>query len=344
MRIPLIIVLSILALGVLGTGGLLAAERGERDVIAEGVTVGGVAVGGLDREQAIGKLRRELVPRLRREIRVDHDRKRWLLGPREARISTNLVAAVDEALERSQDGGTLARGWRAVFGGEVRADVVPPVTYSKAAVVRLLDKVRKETERDPIEAKAVIDDGRPRLVEARPGLKVKASELHRRIRASLTSATAPRRFVAQTVKRRPKTTTAEVRKQYATYLFADRASFKLTLYKGLKKVKTYGIAVGAAGQDTPTGLYKIANKAVNPAWSVPHSAWAGSLAGSVIPPGPSNPIKARWLGIYDGVGIHGTADEGSIGSAASKGCLRMRVADVIELYPRVPVGTPIYIA
>ena len=59
--------------------------------------------------------------------------------------------------------------------------------------------------------------------------------------------------------------------------------------------------------DTPAGLYNIANKAVDPAWHVPNSDWAGDLAGKVIPgDDPSNPIKARWLGIYDGVGIHGT--------------------------------------
>jgi lipoprotein-anchoring transpeptidase ErfK/SrfK len=74
------------------------------------------------------------------------------------------------------------------------------------------------------------------------------------------------------------------------------------------------------------------------------SSWAGSLAGRVIPGGaPDNPLKARWLGIQDGVGIHGTAEEWSIGSRASHGCIRMRVADVIALYPRVPVGTPVLI-
>jgi lipoprotein-anchoring transpeptidase ErfK/SrfK len=53
---------------------------------------------------------------------------------------------------------------------------------------------------------------------------------------------------------------------------------------------------------------------------------------------------ARWLGIYDGAGIHGTADVGSLGTAASHGCIRMSVPDVIELYDMVPVGTPVYIA
>ena len=68
------------------------------------------------------------------------------------------------------------------------------------------------------------------------------------------------------------------------------------------------------------------------------------LAGKTTPGGaPSNPLRARWMGIVNGVGIHGTSEAGSIGSRASHGCIRMRVADVIDLYPRVPVGTPVLI-
>ncbi|MBV9916223.1 MAG: L,D-transpeptidase, partial [Solirubrobacterales bacterium] len=77
---------------------------------------------------------------------------------------------------------------------------------------------------------------------------------------------------------------------------------------------------------------------------VPNSAWAGSLAGQTIPPGPQDPIKARWMGIYNGAGIHGTDELGSLGSAASHGCIRMSIPDVIDLYSQTPVGSPVYIA
>ncbi len=83
---------------------------------------------------------------------------------------------------------------------------------------------------------------------------------------------------------------------------------------------------------------------MNPSWHVPNSPWAGSLAGQVIPPGPADPIKARWMGISGGAGIHGTENVGSLGSAASHGCIRMAIPDVEDLYDRVSVGTPVYIA
>jgi lipoprotein-anchoring transpeptidase ErfK/SrfK len=124
----------------------------------------------------------------------------------------------------------------------------------------------------------------------------------------------------------------------------DRGHFTLRLFKNLKLAKTYKIAVGQVGLETPAGVYHVQNKAINPAWHVPQSDWAGALAGKVIPGGvPENPLKARWLGIFAGAGIHGTADIGSLGSAASHGCIRMAIPDVEELYDQVPVQAPVYI-
>jgi lipoprotein-anchoring transpeptidase ErfK/SrfK len=97
------------------------------------------------------------------------------------------------------------------------------------------------------------------------------------------------------------------------------------------------------GLETPAGLYDVQDKQVDPSWHVPNSAWAGSLAGQTIPPGPQDPLKARWMGFNGGAGIHGTAESGSLGSAASHGCIRMAVPDVIQLYSQVSVGDPVYI-
>jgi lipoprotein-anchoring transpeptidase ErfK/SrfK len=49
------------------------------------------------------------------------------------------------------------------------------------------------------------------------------------------------------------------------------------------------------------------------------------------------------MGIYDGAGIHGTDQIGSLGTNASHGCIRMSIPEVIELYEKVPVKTPVYI-
>jgi lipoprotein-anchoring transpeptidase ErfK/SrfK len=157
------------------------------------------------------------------------------------------------------------------------------------------------------------------------------------------NASAPRTIVARVHATNPEVTKSEVAAEYPSYLTLDRGSYTLRLFENLKLAKTYTVAVGQEGLETPEGLYQIEAMEENPTWNVPESDWAGSLAGQSIPPGPSNPIKARWMAIYEGAGIHGTEETGSLGTAASHGCVRMSIPDVEELYDRVEVGTPIYI-
>ena len=136
----------------------------------------------------------------------------------------------------------------------------------------------------------------------------------------------------------------DLARRYGTVITISKSSFRLRLFKRLKFSKSYGVAVGQPAYPTPSGLFSIANKAVNPPWTAPNSPWAGAYRNETVAGGSSeNPLKARWMGIANGVGIHGTGEPGSIGSAASHGCIRMTVPDVIDLYPRVPVGTPVLI-
>ena len=124
----------------------------------------------------------------------------------------------------------------------------------------------------------------------------------------------------------------------------DRARFRLRLFKGFRVVRSYGVAVGRPAYPTPTGRFSITSKQVNPVWSVPNSPWAGEFAGSTVDGGSAaNPLKARWMGLAGGVGIHGTGEDWSIGHRASHGCIRMHVSDVVALFGRVRLGTPVLI-
>lgn len=138
-------------------------------------------------------------------------------------------------------------------------------------------------------------------------------------------------------------------------LVIERDKFRLTLYDLANEVAAkydilaqYPIAVGAKGYRTPRGMYRVTTKAKDPDWRMPDSEWIpAELRGTIIPGGDvRNPIKARWLGVTertDGIGIHGTGEDWSIGSAASHGCVRMLIPDVIELFDLVQKGCPIYV-
>jgi len=343
---PLIIgVVTLVIVLVAAGGGVYAYDRAHADVITPGISVGGVAVGGMTPAAARAKLQREILDPLSRPIVVHRGAKRWTLSAREARLRADLTAMVDEAVARSRRGDIVARTWRGLRGERTSADLEPTVRYSDRAVIRLLDRVHAAVEVAPRDAKVELSGAGVGRRPSRMGRELRAGPLHARIKAASTSPTATRSFAAHTTKVRPKVTTGQLADRYGTVLIIQRGAFRLRLYKHLTLTTTYPIAVGQVGLETPAGQYSVANKAVNPAWHVPNSAWAGGLAGKVIAgDDPANPIKARWLGIYDGVGIHGTSDDASIGSNASHGCIRMHVADVEKLYDQVPVGTAVYIA
>jgi lipoprotein-anchoring transpeptidase ErfK/SrfK len=119
---------------------------------------------------------------------------------------------------------------------------------------------------------------------------------------------------------------AEVKRQIVISL-EDR---KLALVENGQVVKVYPVAVGKPSSPSPVGTFTIARRVANPTYH--HD-------GKTIPPGPTNPVGTRWMGLsIKGYGIHGTNEPKSIGKAASHGCIRMAKADLEDLYPQVQAG------
>lgn len=327
-------------------GGAVAAfayDSSRENLIAEGVTIAGVDVGGMTTGEARRLVRRELQEPLERPITVVRGKTRFTLSAHDAGVKADVAGMVDEAHEASRSGSIFSRVARDLTGGEENAQVPPRVTYSSTAVHDLVKRVKGKLNRPARDA--TVDFPSLEKVKEQKGRRVKAAALEQRIAQALTVPGVERTVRAPVRIIKPKVTQAELASQYPVLLIADRYNFRLRLYKNLNLQKEYTVAVGAVGFDTPAGLYHIQNKAVDPAWHVPDSDWAGDLAGTIVPGGvPENPLKARWLGIFDGAGIHGTDQTYSLGSAASHGCIRMSIPDVIELYDQVPVGAPIYIA
>lgn len=323
--------------------GAFVYDSTQKDKIADGVTIAGVDVGGMDAEEAKAEVQRELLAPLKDTLEVKLDDESWSLPGEKLKIRANVDEAVEQAIDESREGGLPSRLVRYVSGGELDKPVTAELDYSKSAINRFVRHVAEEVNRDPVDASVEPGSDSLNVVSGKAGLKLRDNKLTDDLEAAVLDASSPRTVVAHVHKTKPEVTTKEVAAEYPSYLTLDRASFTLRLWQGLKNTKTYTVAVGQEGLETPEGLYEIQGMEENPTWHVPESDWAGSLAGQTIPPGPSNPIKARWLGIYDGAGIHGTEETSSLGSAASHGCVRMAIPDVEELYSMVEVGTPIYI-
>lgn len=112
----------------------------------------------------------------------------------------------------------------------------------------------------------------------------------------------------------------------------------LYLFRDGKFKENWGVAIGGSEHPTPIGTFRIMDKEKNPRWDPP--AW---LEQASVPPGPDNPLGDRWMQITPNmVGIHGTNNPDSIGSAASLGCVRLYPEAIHSVYDQVAVGTKVY--
>ena len=114
---------------------------------------------------------------------------------------------------------------------------------------------------------------------------------------------------------------------------------QVTLYRENIPIKSYPVAVGRSGWETPTGNFQVMQMLQNPKWINP-------LTDEAIPGGdPENPLGRYWIGFWTNgknwIGLHGTPTPGSVGRAASHGCVRMYNKDIEELFAQVSVGTPV---
>jgi lipoprotein-anchoring transpeptidase ErfK/SrfK len=338
-----IAIVAVVFLLIAGAVGAYAWDSSKEDEIAEGVRIGSVDVSGMSRDEARAEVHADVIKPLAKPVTVTFNGTRYVLSPEKLAVRADINDMLDQAFEASREGDLPSRLWRYATGGEVDEQIEPAIAYSENSLDEFVAKIAAEVNQKPQDASIEAGPVSLNKIPGELGRTLRDEELRAQLEKAVQSPSG-RTVTAQVDEVQPEVTTAELAEQYPTYLTVDRSSFQLRLWEDLKLTKTYTIAVGAVGFDTPAGVYNIQNMAVDPAWNVPNSDWAGDLAGTVVPGGsPENPLKARWMGIFDGAGIHGTDDVGSLGSAASHGCVRMAVPDVIELDDQVDVGTPIYI-
>lgn len=321
-----------------GTIALAAVPAGaspplEGERIAAGITAAGVDLSGLTVAEAVQRLQEQLSPRLE--------------------DGTVSVVAADKLFKLKAataqvvfDKTTTAK--RAVYAGReaqgAPVEVPLAIRHSRRAVRRFAGGIDKRLSRAPRDSRAIITLRRVRVTHSHTGRDIDAVRLAKRIDAALDDPRLERILKTRLRKVKPKVNAAQARKTVTTVITIKQSTFTLRLFKNLKQVRSYKVAVGQSGYPTPNGRFAIQSKQIDPVWSVPNSPWAGELAGSTVSGGSAaNPLKARWIGVAGSVGIHGTGQDYSIGTRASHGCIRMHVPDVKALYRRVSIGTPVLI-
>jgi lipoprotein-anchoring transpeptidase ErfK/SrfK len=304
-----------LAFAVLVCAPARAADEPAPTTIPEGVLIGNVPVGGLTAETATEYVRAHFALPLVLQYGTF-----VFQAPTETLAVPSIQPAVEQAL-----------------AAQPNATVPLIVTVRRAAVRSYIGDLASRFARRPIDARLFLRKLRPWLAPEKHGREIDRAAAEVAVNAALQSG------VRGPLVLKPKVLRAKVtRKSFGPVLVIRRGSNKLMLYRGMRYVRTFGVATGQRQYPTPLGRFRIVVKWKNPWWYPPSSEWAKDL--EPVPPGPRNPLGTRWMGISSpGVGIHGTPEPGSIGYSVSHGCIRMRIPDAEWLFERVGVGTTVFI-
>jgi lipoprotein-anchoring transpeptidase ErfK/SrfK len=284
--------------------------------LPQGVTIGGIHVGGLSPEAAYAVVRASF----RAPLLLTAGAHRVTVSVRSLGAVAYSKAAVARA--RSAKPGTAIRLGVSVRGRAIRA---------------LVAKLGKRYDRDPVDSKLFLRNLEPYITPGESGKKLDRKDSFVAILNALrenrrTGVALPFEDVPPKIGR----------SSFGPVIVIHRGSNRLYLYRGMKPWRTFGVATGQSVYPTPLGRFEIVVKWENPWWYPPNSPWAKGA--KPIPPGPGNPLGTRWMGLSaPGVGIHGTPDPASIGYSASHGCIRMLIPQAEWLFQHVEIGTPVYI-
>jgi lipoprotein-anchoring transpeptidase ErfK/SrfK len=296
--------------------GATASSTETTATIADGVVLGGVAVGGMPGDTAVQALQAQFARPV--VLRLGHLTLR--VAPAALGVAVPADAAVARALTVAPD--TTLR---------LRASVDVPAV--KAFVARLSHRY----DRKPVDARLALRKLKPFVTKSKPGLVIEKGPTVAALRTALAQSTGD---PVQVALRRPQASLTS--QAIGPVIVIRRGSNVLNLYRGVKLVRQFHVATGQAIYPTPLGRFQIVVKWKNPWWYPPNDPWAAGE--KPTPPGPGNPLGTRWMGLSSpGVGIHGTPESGSIGYSLSHGCIRMLIPQAEWLFDRVNVGTPVFI-
>ena len=314
-RAGFILCLVVCAVGV-GASHARADSPPPPAVIAAGVQIGSVDVGGLTAEQATAAVQQAYFAPVvlhvgHRGYSVSPHRFETALGDLDSAVQTALTAPALTAVRLTP-------------------------TLDTKRVAKWVKALAKKTYRAPAAGRIVLRHNRPFFTLAHPGRALRPFPTRMLIRDAIVSGdhtviVAPvQKLKADAVRSEP-------------VIVIHRGSNRLYLYNGTHLVRVFPVATGQAAWPTPLGSFQIVVKQKNPWWFPPtQDSWAAGA--KPVPPGPNNPLGTRWMGLSaPGVGIHGTDEPWSIGHSESHGCIRMQVVSAEWLFNRVRIGTPVFI-
>lgn len=331
-----------LILGLSGTMAWAAVnDFGARGKVPNGVSIMDTDLSGMTAPAAREAIRRTVATPLMRPVTLNAEGAAYVLDPRPA-IRLDVEGMLAEAYEPRRTASFLTRLYSDITGAPVRKQVTPRFKVDSETLDSWIADVAKGVYKRTVDATLTVVDSHVRIEPSETGRRLDRETTRKAlVEAFEASFEDADRDLEATVKvTDPKVTEDE----FGKTIVVDISQRKIRLFDGAKLEKTYPCAVGTPGFPTPRGEFEIIQKRYMPTWVNPApNGWGADMPRS-IPPGPSNPLGTRALNLSaPGIRFHGTTNIGSIGTAASHGCMRMRRSDIEDFYERVEVGTKVYI-
>jgi lipoprotein-anchoring transpeptidase ErfK/SrfK len=302
-----------------------------------GSKVCGVDVSGLGKAAAALKCQEQLKGISEKPLVLTLDGVNYSITPQEIGLHLDYDKMVETAYNQAWKPSIFERMYRSFVNRPLKVNGILMASNDNALVDKFITNVTGAVNQPPRNAYVDVSSGAPVIVPSRDGYEVAEATIRQEVESAENSKT---RVVAIDAKKTPATLKDDFFKKLIVVTLSGHS---LTLYDRQTPLATFSIACGQPAYPTPVGQWEIVSKQMNPTWYNPHDAWSGSMP-ETIGPGYSNPLGLRAMALNaSGVLIHGTANDGSIGTSASHGCMRMHMPDVIKLFDMVDTGTPVYI-
>ena len=321
--------------------GAYRYELTHADRILPGVRIGGVDVGGMTRNEAQAAVVAAAQQTLAGSLQITAGTHHWSRSQADLGRVPRVHAAVDRALAAGDAMGTFDRFWHRFRHAPVNVEIPLHYGIDGTAVDQLVRSIARTVSVRPRNAEIGIaaDTSDVTFVHEKAGQQLGHAAAVAAIRHALVAGDAT--VALRTRALEPKVTAKTLGRTLVVHLDQNR----LSLYQGFHVIRTWPVATAKPGFTTPTGIWTITGKKVDPTWYNPALDSWGAGEPAVVGPGPGNPMGPRAIYI-DAPGlirIHGTSDPASIGRYASHGCIRMNNDDVVTLFPMIPVGSHVVV-
>jgi lipoprotein-anchoring transpeptidase ErfK/SrfK len=322
----------------------VVSDHQVRGLVPKGVTVVGHDLSGMTESQARAELEDAISAPMFRPLTITGDKKTWIFASKSA-VAVDVEAMLDDAYSTRRSATLVARLNSQLRGVPLPNVVEPVYSIDSTAIASWVDRAASHIDRPSKDAIRKVVKYAIKITPSVTGARVDRPLAVEQI-ASLLSVdvalSTPDRILALPVTfKKPKV----LESSFKIAVVISISQRRIRLYNGTKLIRTYRCAPGQPAYPTPTGDFVVQTKQAYASWINPHDAWSASMP-DVIGPGPGNPMGVRKIGIdYPGVYMHGIppGEFGSIGTAASHGCIRMMPDDVLDLYGRVEIGSPVFI-